>query len=217
MTLQTLKNQIISLPLQEKLILSGSLLTILGMFLPVYSDLSQWGKGVVYFGITGPLALNGIGIIISSLIPILAFLVSMQILDLKKIKLNLTKTALFGSLQSILLLILMSYTFLHQDFGVSVTVKELRIGIICAFIGALINLAGAYMNYKNINLKNLNEKIPEKSFIELPLNLKTRIHQTVKDFETDNNQEKIETKKQYADETQDHSLSKENYNLRMNL
>src|SRR3989339_1314929 len=210
MSLQLIKNRIISLSNPHKLMLAGSLLVLISMFLPVYSEMSQWGKGVLYIGISGPLFLAGFSIIILSLLPIIKFLEPSLNWKFKKLKYPFESLAFFSSLQTIFLLILMSSIFLNNEFGVDISVKELRIGIILAFIGAFSALTGIYLFKKSYVSEQITE---ENSFITLPDQVQDRVHQVLS-YTTEDQElkSKIPERKQIIDRSEK-ELTKENYTL----
>jgi len=195
------------------------------MFLPVYSDVSQWGKGVVYFGITGPLSLIGIAVIFFSGLPLLSYFAGIFRLNFRKYLWSLEKSAQISALENILLLTIMSSVFLNSDFGVNLTVKELRIGIILGFTGVIGNFVGYYLSKKinnhspyvipTENLDDNQEEPADASFIKLPNHVQDRIHKVLNDVE-EKNPYSI-PKKQIIDRSSESALSSNNYNLRMDL
>lgn len=213
MSIQEIKKIINSLPLQNKLILIGSLISAFSMLLPVYSDTSQWGAGITYLGITGPLSLIGFSVIVFSLIPSVSIL--QNIIKTKFKKLSLENSSLISSLQTIFLLAVMSSIYLDSEFGVNITIKELRIGVILGFIGAIINLSGYYLIRKPHLSNSFTKKSPQEDnedFMTLPNQIEDRIHKQIDELEKTN----ISNKKQILDRSNP-NLNKENYNLRLNL
>ncbi len=209
MLLQQIKDKFLSTSLGNKLILAGNLLSIIAVFMPVYSDFNQWGDGVTYIGITGPLSFIGIAIFCVAVLPILTFIHPISQWSNKKF-VNFEKASRIYIFQSILLLILMSSIYLDSEFGINISVKELRAGIIVGFFGVGLAITGFQMSKfdqrDNFELQHQNaEKIikKEKDLFEIPASqkLENRMHKTIHEI----------TKKG------DLKLKPENYNLRMDL
>lgn len=220
--MQEIKDKLMSLQFSQKLILAGSAVTILGMCLPVYSDFNQWGNGVVYLGLTGPLSLVGLVVVATALLPILSLIHPLSRWSHKKF-INFDKASSLFPFQALLLTVLMASVFLDSEFGVNISVKELRSGIIIALIGEIIAIIGLKLatkedepvfelQHEEIHQTEKPEKIKEniETYDRHPL--EDRIHQTIADLKKN---KKTEEKPHSNYENKD--LKSENYNLRLDL
>jgi len=66
--METFKSRLKRLPFKEKLVLIGGFLVVIGSFLPWYKDLDKFRTGDTFLGITGPLYLAGLIVLVSGLV-----------------------------------------------------------------------------------------------------------------------------------------------------
>lgn len=137
------QNKLKALSLNKKIVLAGSLVTILGSLLPWYSDVDQFKTGDTFLGISGPMYLAGFLVLIGGLV---AFgLILMELLEkpVPKLPVKEAHFHIFSSGLSILMLILAASVYFHPKFGVNLTNKTWGIGMTLSFIGTgLVMLAG---------------------------------------------------------------------------
>jgi len=131
-----------------KLILSSSLILTLSAFLPWYADLDSYRSGDQFLGVTGPTSFIGIFIV---LFGAGSFFVALQNARGKRVKLPFSAGILhiFLGAQSLLLLLIVNSIYFHPKFGVNITLKESRFGMIIAVGAALVLVIGAYMKYRD--------------------------------------------------------------------
>lgn len=142
------KYRLKKLPITQKLILVGSFLAIIGVFLPWYRDIDRFNIGDSFLGITGPLYLAGFLVLV-------AFAVSFGVVMFKLLGKTLPKLPmkekylhiLSGAL-SIFLLILAASVYFHPKFGINLTDKSVGIGMIFGFIGSSLVLLASILNGK---------------------------------------------------------------------
>ena len=135
------------LPLGLKLISVGSFLTFVSVFLPWYADLDTFNTGDKFIGLGGPLYLLGFLIMVMSVGALL--LSGLRLLEKKLPQLPLEEAHfhIFVGAMSMFLLIITSSIYFHSKFGVNITMKEMRFGMVAAFIGTgLVLLGGLSLN-----------------------------------------------------------------------
>lgn len=142
------KYRLKKLPITQKLILIGSFLAIIGVFLPWYKDIDRFNIGDSFLGITGPLYLAGF-------LVLLAFAISFAVVTFKLLDKPLPKLPMkerylhiLSSALSVFLLILAASVYFHPKFGINLTDKSLGIGMILGFIGSGLVLLASILNGK---------------------------------------------------------------------
>ncbi len=148
MNFRWLQKQLSVLTVSEKLISSGSLLMILGAFLPWYNDLDRFNIGDVFLGVTGPLTLIGVSLIGFALFSLsLVFLKDRtKIFDLiphQKVNFHF-----FEGIFSFYLLILASSIYFNAKFGINLSQKQSGVGMFLCFIAASLLTIGGYLDKK---------------------------------------------------------------------
>jgi hypothetical protein len=130
------------LPLGMKLVSIGSFVTFISVFLPWYADLDTFNTGDKFIGLGGPLYL--LGFLIMALAGTALILSAFRLLGKKLPQLPLEEAHLhiFVGAMSMFLLIITSSIYFHSKFGVNITMKEMRFGMIMAFAGAALVLLG---------------------------------------------------------------------------
>ena len=130
------------LPLGLKLAGFGSLFTFLSVFLPWYADIDTFNTGEKYIGLSGPLYL--LGFLIFALAVSSLFLVGFRLFGKKlpKIPLEEAHFHIFVGAMSLFLLVITSSIYFHPKFGVNITMKEMKFGMIMSFIGTISVLLG---------------------------------------------------------------------------
>ncbi len=145
MPASNLKTRLKNLDKRKKLVLIGSVIAAIGVFLPWYQDIDKFRTGDMFLGITGPLYLVGL---VVGLAAIGAFgLILLELLDKPKPKLPMKENHFFiaGAGLSLLMLVLASSVYFHHKFGINLTDKSAGIGMIMAFIGSGGYLAGGIL------------------------------------------------------------------------
>jgi predicted membrane protein len=153
----SLKSRLRKLPLNKKLILIGAFVTAISVFLPWYSDIDQFGSGDVFLGITGPLYLAGLIVLLASAISFGIITLTMFDKPLPKLPLEKDHFYLLNSGLSIFMLVLALSVFFHHKFGYSFPDKSVGVGIILAFIGSFSTMIGAISAVKK-RAVNFEEK-----------------------------------------------------------
>jgi len=130
------------LPFGLKLVSVGSFLTFVSVVLPWYADLDTFNTGDKFIGLSGPLYL--LGFLIMALAGTALILSALRVLGKKLPDLPLEEAHfhIFVGAMSMFLLIITSSIYFHSKFGVNITMKEMRFGMIMAFLGAGLVLFG---------------------------------------------------------------------------
>ncbi|MBI4235630.1 hypothetical protein HY604_05020 [Candidatus Peregrinibacteria bacterium] len=146
----SLKNRFKKMPSNKKMILVCSFLTVISLFMPWYSDIDQFKTGDGFLGITGPLYMAGILILILNVASL--GLVAMEFFDKPEPKLPISTKQfhiLSGSISTVLLVLMLSVYF-HPKFGINLTNKSAEFGMILGFIGMAGVIFGALMKQKTV-------------------------------------------------------------------
>lgn len=140
-----LKDGLKQLDLNSKIVLGGSAVMVVSVFLPWYSDVDKFNTGSTFLGITGPLYLAGLLVMLSGFFSLT--LVVMDILNKPKPSLPLSQKHLNVSLSvlSMFMVIMSMSVYFHSKFGINLTDKAAGVGMALAFLGAFVVMGGALM------------------------------------------------------------------------
>jgi hypothetical protein len=130
------------LPLSLKLIGFGSFITIVSVFLPWYEDLDAFNTGDQFMGLSGPLYLLGFLVLAMAIGSFSMIVLRFLGKKLPNLPLEEAHFHIFVGAMSLFLLLITSSIYFHSKFGVNITMKEMKIGMITAFIGTLFVLVG---------------------------------------------------------------------------
>lgn len=142
------KNRLKKLPLSKKFVFFGSLLAIIGVFLPWYQDFDKFNTGDMYLGLSGPLYLAGLIVLLAA---VGSFSVVMtKLLQKPTPKLPLKEDHFFAlnSGLSLFMLVMSLSVFFHPKFGINVIDKSMGIGMMLTFVGSGLALLGAILAIK---------------------------------------------------------------------
>jgi hypothetical protein len=148
----SLKSRLRKLPITKKLILFGSFLALISVFMPWYKDIDKFNTGDMFLGITGPLYLAGIIVLLSSGISF--GVISLRLFEKPLPKLPLKEDHLHiftGSLSTFMLIMAISVYF-HNKFGISLVDKTMGIGMMFGFVGAGLSILGAVLSNKKAEI-----------------------------------------------------------------
>jgi len=148
MASRRLKTSLSRMDVTRKWILLSCAILALSTLLPWYEDLDAFGAGDLYLGITGPLFLVGLMVLVSAV-----FVGSWIVLPLKGKRLPelpVKEGALFAFLgvQDLVLLLVANSVFFHPKFGVNITLKDTKFGMIMAFVGVILMIWSGYQLYR---------------------------------------------------------------------
>lgn len=136
------------LVITKKLILAGSLLAIIGVLLPWYSDIDKFKTGDMFLGITGPLYLAGLIVFLAGLGCFGIILLKLLQKPVPKLPLKEEHFYLGSGVLAVFMLIMSASVFFHNKFGINLINKSMGSGMWLAFIGACLVIAGSAMLIK---------------------------------------------------------------------
>lgn len=144
----TLKTRLKKLSLNQKFILTGSFLAVVSTILPWYRDLDKFNTGDSFLGITGPLYLAGLIVLLASAASF--SLIAMRLFDrpLPKLPLSEKHFHIFTGCLSIFMIVMTASVYFHPKFGINLTEKTAGIGMILALIGSGLELLGTILREK---------------------------------------------------------------------
>lgn len=139
-----IQNILMSLSFAQKLLLAGSLLMAISLFLPWYQDIDQFKTGDMFLGISGPMYLAGLTLLL--LVVINSSLLFMEVTG-KTLPFSLKPSQIYlaSGLAAFYFLILVNSVYFHQKFGVNISVKQSDFGMFFAFIAASLMTIGGYL------------------------------------------------------------------------
>ena len=130
----------------------GSLMMIIGLVLPWYSDVDSFGSGDLYIGIMGPTFLIGLTMMAVALCSIgLSLGVNMRYRSISRFveKNKLGSFQFIGGIVSFYLLFVINSVFFHVKFGLNVLQKNVGIGVFFSLMACGIMTIGGYLIAKN--------------------------------------------------------------------
>jgi hypothetical protein len=148
------------LSFENRLVFIGSAVLLVSVFMPWYEDLDAFHMGDMFLGITGPLYLVGFILLLIS-----GFTLTVLISDsfekkFGKLPLEEAHLNMLVGISSLFLLVLSASVYFHTKFGVNITMKEMRFGMMAAFVGAGMITAGGFLqNKKGSGFDNIEGKI----------------------------------------------------------
>lgn len=160
MSRKKILDQVGELPSEQKAVFWGSVAMAVSAILPWYSDIDAFRTGDTYYGVTGPLYLVGLLFLVCGVVMAMSLL-NYTIRD--KVERIFSKLSTFylmaGGFCGFLLLLANSVYF-HPKFGVNISIKESRFGMLLALAGVVVVFAGAYMLRKRqVRYAHLDEKL----------------------------------------------------------
>lgn len=155
MSFSRLKETFLSLPKQLKFIGIGSLILAISTLLPWYADLDSYKIGDEFLGVTGPASFVGIVVLLMAGLSFMLFTYHVMGRRLPKLPVREGIVHLATAIESLFLLLVVNSIYFHPKFGVNITLKESRFGMIAAVLGSVLLLVGAY-------IKNSEELSREK-------------------------------------------------------
>ncbi|MBI2464135.1 hypothetical protein HYV57_04210 [Candidatus Peregrinibacteria bacterium] len=156
------RKDVAALPKHKKLLFFGSLILLVSVFFPWYSENDEYLGNQIYYGITGPLYFVGITILILSVAVFFYNLLEIQHKKVPKLPLQEWIFSLIAGVSSFYLLLLSVTVYLHPRFGINLNTKTTAFGITVGFIGAALLTVGAMVQRK-MTQSGLteSEEIPE--------------------------------------------------------
>lgn len=134
--------------LSKKLVLAGSALAFISVFLPWYSDIDRFKIGDTFLGISGPLYLAGLMVLVASSISLGLIVLELMEKPLPKLHLEESKLHILNGGMSVFMLILAASVYFHSKFGINLTDKSAGIGMSLGFMGSGLSILGGFLNMK---------------------------------------------------------------------
>lgn len=143
-----LNTAISRLDVNRKWLLFSVVLVAISVVLPWYEDVDAFGAGDLYLGITGPLFLVGLMVLAGALL--VGYWILAPAMGKRVPSLPVKEGALFAFLgiQDLLLLLVANSVFFHPKFGVNITLKNTKFGMILAVIGSVLLAYSGYKLYR---------------------------------------------------------------------
>lgn len=134
-----------ALPFAKKLLGVGLILMLVSLFLPWYQDLDSFKTGDMFLGITGPLYLAGVSLLL--MVAANIALMIMEVYDRKPdfLKVKSAHVFLASGIFAFYILMIVNSVYFHQKFGVNITIKQSGFGMFFAFISASLITIGGYL------------------------------------------------------------------------
>ena len=158
------------LPFEKKLLGIGSLLMIVSVFLPWYQDLDSFKTGDMFLGITGPLYIGGISLLVMSGLNLVLMFFERTGRKLPYVNVKPANFYFVSGVFAFFMLLLVNSVYFHPKFGINITLKQSQFGMFFAFIAASFITIGGYLagRDKATLLREFQEEAAEDEFIHLP-------------------------------------------------
>ena len=162
MPAKRIKQLILDLNFEQKMLGIGLVLMIISLFLPWYQDLDLFKTGNMYLGLTGPMYFSGYTMLLITILN-LTLLVSGALNVKIPFNVRPAKIYLASGIAFFYLLLMTNSVYFHQDFGVNLLNKESPFGMFMAFISASLITIGGYISTrdKQAMLKEFQEQTQE--------------------------------------------------------
>ncbi len=139
-----IKQLILDLPFEQKILGAGAVLMFMSLFMPWYQDIDMFKTGDMFLGISGPIYFAGYTIMLVTLLDL--FLIVSGALNVK-LPMNVRPSAVYlaSGILFFYLLFLVNSVYFHQKFGINLLNKESPFGMFIAFIAASLVTIGGYI------------------------------------------------------------------------
>ena len=135
------------LKIYQKITLVASFAVVLGVLLPWYKDLDSRQIGDVFLGVTGPLSLIGIIMLLMTATVLTLDLMHMYNRKAPKLPMSEGFLKMLIGVEALFLLLITNSVYFHPKFGINITQKEVGIGMVLAFLGMVgITMGGYFFN-----------------------------------------------------------------------
>lgn len=152
-----LKQGFLRLPFSKKAILVSSALLMISTLMPWYDEKNSFGIGDTYLGVQGPLFLVGLLVLGFGAITFSNLFFPLMGRNFFNLRRRGGSVALVLGAQSVLLLAVANSVFYHPEFGLNLTTKSTRFGMMMAFFSVGLMMISGYMTRRNE--KNESEEL----------------------------------------------------------
>lgn len=152
-------------------------MVFLGAFMPWYSDIDRFRVGNTFLGITGPLYLAGLLVMIIGAISIGLIVLQLMKKPLPNLPLSESQMHIFGGGCVVFMVILSASVYFHSKFGVNLADKSAGIGMFMSIIGGSMLIMGSLFLKKTRSVDDFDEE----GFIQPLIKLEDREPHSIKD------------------------------------
>jgi hypothetical protein len=213
--METFKLRLKRLPAKEKLILIGGLLVIIGAFFPWYKDLDKFRTGDTFLGVTGPLYLAGIIILMCGVVSFGTIFSRLIGKSTAKLPFHEGYLHLGGAGLSILMIILTTSVYFHPKFGINLTEKTIGIGMLMAMVGVGLVILGSVLTIRKRGV-NFEEEGKLEPLIDVADRIQSDIKPKIPEIKKAPERTPFEMQKSINSFLEENSLSEKNVNNPLN-
>lgn len=170
MPTQRINDLIGGLSFAKKLLFAGSVLMIISLFLPWYSDIDTFKTGDMFLGLTGPLYLAGFSLLGVAILNLSMVFMQSSTGKLTHIPVKASTLHLASGIFAFYLLILVNSVYFHAKFGVNITIKQSDFGMFFAFIASSLLTIGGYLTSRDrtVAMKEF-EQVAAEPILTMPV------------------------------------------------
>lgn len=141
-------NKLKKLSLNNKIILVGSFLMLISAFMPWYSDVDRFNTGDMFLGVTGPVYLAGVLVVIGAAMSLGITVMHLLQKEVPKLPIKEKHFHMATAGIALLMTVMASSVYFHAKFGVNITSKTMGSGMMLAFVGIAITIGGTFVSEK---------------------------------------------------------------------
>jgi hypothetical protein len=145
---QRIKQGFLRLPFSKKAVLLSSAALMISAVLPWYDNRNSFGVGDTYLGIEGPLFLVGALVLAFGAISFFNMFFPLMGRNFFRLKRKSGVTAMLLGIQSLLLIVVANSVFYHPSFGMNVSHKGARFGMLFAFASISVMVISGWMTHR---------------------------------------------------------------------
>lgn len=123
--------------------MAGGFLAAISVFMPWYQDLDRFNTGFEFYGITGPLYLVGLFFLATGALILGSLFVASVRDKIKKLGFQLSHFYSLSAGFLGFLFVLTNSVYFHENFGVNITEKAFRFGMVFAVVGIFSLFVGS--------------------------------------------------------------------------
>ena len=143
-----MKQGFLRLPFVKKAVMASSAATVVSTLMPWYDMRNSVGIGDTYLGVQGPLFIVGMLVLGFGAVSFLNLFLPLAGKSFFNLKRKGGATSMILGAQSLLLLLVANTTFYHPDFGLALSNKTTRFGMMMAFLSAGLMVISGYFARK---------------------------------------------------------------------
>ncbi len=136
---------------------------IVSVFLPWYQDLDSFKTGDMFLGITGPLYLAGVSLLVLSGVILATMYLAYAGKKPSWMPRSNSAFYLAVGIFAFYMLILTNSVYFHAKFGINITMKQSQFGMFLAFIAASLISIGGYLSMldKKAGIREFEKSVSE--------------------------------------------------------